>query len=110
MLVSAGGSPLLARLYGPAYLAGSEVLIWLALGMLAVAIAAPLQLALLAIGAPITNVYHHGTGLILLASCGWLWFDSLTLAHLGYIFALANLASASVLAGHLALRLSQPER
>lgn len=92
------GDFFLIRLYGPSYGAGAEALRWLALGMLGIATAAPLQLALLALGASVTNLYYHGMGLFLLAVGAWYGFESLALDGLGRLFGTVNLVSAAVLA------------
>jgi len=98
MLVFLCGDFFLIQLYGSSYAAGAEALRWLSLGMLGIATAAPLQLALLALGASVTNLYYHGTGLFILAGAAWYGFDSLTLTGLGRLFGTVNLLSAAVLA------------
>jgi O-antigen/teichoic acid export membrane protein len=96
LLLLAGPLPL-TQLYGPAYAEAAPALQWLAMGAAAVAVAAPLQLALLARGAPLSNLLYHGSALLAL-SLAVLLTEPASLLALARICAWVNVLGAAVLA------------
>jgi O-antigen/teichoic acid export membrane protein len=98
IVLALGGETLLARIYGPGFREGAAALAWLGLGMVAVSLAAPLQLALLALREPVTNLYYHGSALLWLALGAFAVSGRPSLAALGQIYGAVNLASVAMLA------------
>ncbi len=88
---------LLALLYGEAYRAGGDALAYMALGVVAIALSAPLQLAFLAMRMPVTNLLYHGTALILLLSLVAIFAGNLSLTVLGIFYGGVNFAALIVL-------------
>lgn len=98
LMLFAFGGTLLGALYGQAYVEGAAALGWLALGTVAVAIGAPLQLALLAQRAPATNLAYHGSALLLLAVAALATKGAPWLTVLGQIHCAVNAGATVVLA------------
>ena len=101
-LVFAGGlyhwaGQVLAWLYGDAYMSGAGTLGWLLFGLLAVAFAAPLQLALLAAGATLSNFIYQGLMLLLVLLAAVTLVGQLSLPVLAELYALINMAGALTL-------------
>lgn len=87
----------LTWVYGDAYVSGAAVLGWLLFGLLAVAFAAPLQLALLAAGATLSNFIYQGLMLLLLLLAAVTLVGQLSLPVLAGLYALINMAGALML-------------
>lgn len=92
LLAWLAGGPLLGLLYGKEFIVGAPALVYLAFGLMAVAAAAPIQLGLLALRAPISNVFYHGTNLGVLALLALIWHDQLSLQLLAKFYCGANVA------------------
>lgn len=106
VLVAVAGPQLLTALYGAGFASATSGMAGMALGMLALALAGPIQLALLGQGAPVTNVYFHGValaGLLLGALVLQPWAG---IAALGVTHAASWWAATAVL--WLALRRLRP--
>lgn len=88
---------ILRLFYGAAYMSGSAALCWLLLGLLAVAFAAPLQLALLAAGAAVTNFIYQGSMLFILSFAALMLAGQLSLGVLAALYALVNIMGALIL-------------
>lgn len=97
LVAVAAGGDVLSLLYGESYRVAAPALAWMSLGMCAVAASAALQLALLAMRAPATNLYYHGTALLLLAVVAWLLREQLSLLTLGRMYGAINVAALLVL-------------
>ncbi|MBI1906986.1 MAG: hypothetical protein HYS20_12265 [Rhodocyclales bacterium] len=97
LAVVAEGGNVLSLLYGESYRTAAPALMWMSLGMCAVAASAALQLALLAMRAPATNLYYHGTALLLLVVVAWLLREQLSLMTLGRMYGAINVAAFVVL-------------
>ncbi len=93
-----GGEWALAHLYGPAFRAAAVALPWMSLGLLAVAFAAPLQLALLALHAPVTNLLYHGSALLWLGLAMLAAQQQASMAVLGQVYGAVNVAATLMLA------------
>lgn len=93
------GAPLLSAIYGPGFLPAAGALPWMGLGLMGVAIAAPLQLALLALHAPVTNFYYHGGALLVLAPLAMVTYGAASITGLGQIYGAVNIAAMLVLGG-----------
>lgn len=96
LALALAGKLALSCLYGSALASAAVALPWLGLGLLAVALGAPLQLGLLALGAPATNLAYHGTALLTLVLAAAL-AGPLQLEPLSMTFAGANLLATAVL-------------
>jgi O-antigen/teichoic acid export membrane protein len=97
LMLSLGGDVLLERVYGAPFRGGAVALPWMGLGLVAVALAAPLQLALLALHAPVTNLYYHGSALAWLALCAVMVVGTPSLAALGQAYGAVNVAATLML-------------
>ncbi|HEX6706025.1 MAG TPA: hypothetical protein VF169_14790 [Albitalea sp.] len=97
LVLSLGGDALLVRVYGAPFREGAVALPWMGLGLVAVALAAPLQLALLALHAPVTNLYYHGSALAWLALCALMVVGTPSLAALGQAYGAVNVAATLML-------------
>jgi len=93
----AWGEGLLEAAYGSGFRIGGDALAYMSLGTLAIALSAPFQLALLAARAPVTNLYYHGTTLLLSLILAGVLISHLSLNVLGAIYGGANFASLLVL-------------
>lgn len=91
------GGELLEVLYGSEFREGGTALFYLVVAGVFIALAAPLQLALLAARVPASNLFHHATALLILAVAGVLMRDALLLENLAYIYAGVNFAGLLVL-------------
>ncbi|MET1080555.1 MAG: hypothetical protein ABWY06_21295 [Pseudomonas sp.] len=91
------GGSLLELVYGVDYREAGTALAWLGVGVVSIAVSAPLQLALLAVRAPVTNLYYHATALSLSVFAAVVFSDHLSLKVLGAMYAGVNLASLLVL-------------
>jgi O-antigen/teichoic acid export membrane protein len=91
------GSDLLVLLYGEAYRVGANALTYMGFGVVAIALSAPLQLAFLAMRAPVTNLIYHGTALLMLGSVATLFAENLSLPVLGAFYGGINTAAFVVL-------------
>jgi O-antigen/teichoic acid export membrane protein len=91
------GNQILSELYGPSFAAAAPVLRWLALGTVAVAFAAPVQLGLLARKQTRSNVQYHGIILFVLALGAIFTTLEPTLIQLGAIYWLSNCIGAVAL-------------
>lgn len=98
LLAWLAGEPLLGLLYGPDFSKGGPALVYLAFGLLAVAAAAPIQLGLLALRAPVSNLFYHGTNLTVLVVMALIWHDRLSLELLAQFYCGANVAGLLMLA------------
>jgi len=92
------GEHVLVLLYGPDFRAAAVALPWQAMGVVAVAVAAPLQLALLAVRAPTTNLIHHGSAIVVLALGAWVWQAQLDMLGLGRLQGIVGVVASGVLA------------
>lgn len=99
------GEPLLVGVYGEDFREGAGALAWISLAVVCIALSAPLQLALLAVRAPVTNLYYHATALLLTGLLALLLSDRLTLEVLGGMYAGVNLVSLLLLFGLFMARL-----
>ena len=99
------GSSALELLYGAEFRGGGTALSWMGWGTLAVAVAAPVQLALLALYAPATNLAYHGFNLTLLVAASWLGWGGLTVTRLGQFFGAINVLATLLLIMLLRARL-----
>lgn len=97
LLILLQSETLLAFTYGDEYRSAGTALIFLALGGLFIALAAPLQLALLAAHAPITNLLYHSSILLFIAFGSFLTWHFLTPLELSRIYFGANLAGFVIL-------------
>jgi O-antigen/teichoic acid export membrane protein len=95
--VLVGGEEVLFTLYGASFTEGADALSYMGFGIIAVALSGPLQLALLAVRAPVTNLIYHGFSLALLLFLSALFWPALTLSTLGLFYGGVNLASLAVL-------------
>lgn len=95
--VALAGGPLLQAVYGPDYVAGAPALVFFAAGLLAVAAAAPLQLGLLALRVPASNLAYHGVNLCVLLALAAALGATLSLRQLGLVYCLSNTAGLLVL-------------
>jgi len=95
--LSTMGDGMLSLLYGEHFRGGGAALAWMGWGTLAVAIAAPVQLALLAMHAPSTNFAYHGFSLSLLLGLAWLGWNSVDVTRLGQLYAAINTLAALLL-------------
>ena len=117
LALTVAGHWALGLLYGPAFVEARGALGWMGWGAFAVALAAPVQLALLALRAPSTNFFYHGCNLLLLLlGAAWFW-GHLGVLQLGQIYGVSNALGALLLTGLLWRRLRehgtaglQPER
>lgn len=91
------GELLLSSLYGDGLASAAVALPWLGLGVVAVALGAPFQLGLLALGASPTNLAYHATALLALVATAAL-IGPLQLEPLSMAFGGANLLATAVLA------------
>lgn len=98
---------LLMLAYGDEFRAATETLLYLALGGLFIALAAPLQLALLATRAPITNLLYHASILLLLIFASFLTWDFLTPTELSRIYFGVNFAGTLILSFFFWIRLAR---
>ncbi|KAA0948218.1 oligosaccharide flippase family protein [Pseudomonas sp. ANT_H14] len=101
LVVTFEGGTLLRQLYGEPFTAGAPALVFLALGLLAVACAAPVQLGLLALRAPVSNVFYHGSILLVVVVLAYFWRDRLSLVTLAQIYLGSNVAGLLMLLGLL---------
>jgi O-antigen/teichoic acid export membrane protein len=92
------GEQVLTLLYGPDFRAAAVALPWQAMGVVAVALAAPLQLALLAVRAPTTNLIHHGSAILMLGLGAWVWQGQLDMLGLGRLQGIVGVTATAVLA------------
>ncbi|SEM87211.1 Membrane protein involved in the export of O-antigen and teichoic acid [Pseudomonas sp. ok272] len=97
MLAGWAGGPLLGVLYGKEFSVGAPALVYLAFGLMAVAAAAPIQLGLLALRAPVSNLFYHGTNLGVLVVLALIWHDRLSLQLLAQFYCGANVAGLLML-------------
>ncbi len=93
LVLSLFGEHLLAALYGKDFTQGADALSYMGLAVIAIAISAPLQLALLATRAPITNLIYHGLALGLLTLLSGVFWPSFTTSMLGQIYGAINLTT-----------------
>lgn len=91
------GGELLTLVYGEAYAAAGMALTLMSVAVLGIALSAPLQLALLAVRAPVTNLYYHGTALLLSLGLALFFRGHLTLEVLAGMYAGVNLVALLVL-------------
>ena len=91
------GDDVLVLFYGERFRDGGAALAWMGWGTFAVAVAAPVQLALLALHAPATNLTYHGFSLVMLAVAAWLGWGALDAARLGQLYGVINLLGALLL-------------
>jgi O-antigen/teichoic acid export membrane protein len=92
------GEQVLTLLYGTDFRAAAVALPWQAMGVVAVALAAPLQLALLAVRAPTTNLIHHGSAIAMLGLGAWVWQGQLDMLGLGRLQGIVGVTATAVLA------------
>lgn len=99
------GGDVLARLYGAEFRDAGEALAWMSGGMCAVAAGAAIQLGLLAMRAPVTNLYYHGVSLVLLVAAAVWLRERLDLLILGQLYGAINVIGLSVLGMNFVLRI-----
>lgn len=97
LTVALAGEWLVTQLYGARFADAAPALPWLGVGLLAVAFGAPLQLGLLALGAPSSNLAYHGSSVLVL-SLAALALGTLPLQPLAQAYAAANVLATAVLA------------
>lgn len=97
LVVSLVGDKLLVAFYGESYRAGVNALFYMGFGVVAVALSAPLQLALLAARAPVTNFLYHASALSALALLSVIFWPYLAVTTLGAFYAGVNFAALIVL-------------
>lgn len=95
------GEPLLALVYGSGFAAQADTLAALGVGFVATALAGPLQLALLALGLPHTNVQFHAAGLATAVAAGVPLVAALGEVGAAIAYSLGNVVALGVLAGLL---------
>lgn len=98
-LATLGGEQLLSWLYGAAFAQARWALSWMCVATVAVALAAPLQLALLGLRVPVSNPVHHGSTLVVLALAVWWQQGRFTLLALGQWQAAVMVLGTGVLGG-----------
>jgi O-antigen/teichoic acid export membrane protein len=96
ILISFGESTLL-HLYGPTFRKGAMALAWFGGGALAICLAAPFQLGLLALNATVTNLYYHAMAGFSLLLGALLYLDSLTIVPLGVIYFVSSWTACALL-------------
>jgi O-antigen/teichoic acid export membrane protein len=96
LLIPFGESTLLG-VYGPAFREGAMALAWFGGGALAVCLAAPFQLGLLALNATVTNLYYHAMAGFCVLLGALLYLGSLTLVSLGVIYFVACWTACALL-------------
>lgn len=104
LVLSFCGDVVLVLVYGAPFREAVVALPWMGLGLVAVALAAPLQLALLALHAPVTNLYYHGSALAWLALCAVIALGRPSLAALGQAYGAVNVAATLMLVALFAMR------
>jgi hypothetical protein len=92
-------------LYGAEFRDAGEALAWMSGGMCAVAAGAAIQLGLLAMRAPVTNLYYHGVSLVLLVAAAVWLRERLDLLILGQLYGAINVIGLSVLGMNFVLRI-----
>ncbi|MBB2493537.1 lipopolysaccharide biosynthesis protein [Aquipseudomonas ullengensis] len=97
LVVSVEGDRLLVFVYGETYREGASALFYMGFGMVAVALSAPLQLALLAVRAPVTNLIYHASALFALLFLSAIFWPHLTTTLLGSFYGGVNFAALAVL-------------
>lgn len=97
LVVFLGGEELLVAVYGESYREGGGALLYMGFGVVAVALSAPLQLALLAARAPVTNLMYHSSALFVLLLLSAVFWPHLTTTALGVFYGGVNLAALGVL-------------
>ncbi|HLD67690.1 MAG TPA: hypothetical protein VJA19_16795 [Pseudomonas sp.] len=97
VIVGLSGNYLLALIYGESYRSGATTVSLMAIGVVAIALSAPLQLALLAAREPVTNFIYHGTALALLLVLAIVFSNHLSLETLGAFYGGVNLAALGML-------------
>lgn len=97
LVVSVEGDCLLVAVYGGSYRDGANALFYMGFGVVAVALSAPLQLALLAACAPVTNLIYHASALLFLLLLSALFWSHLTITTLGIFYGGVNFAAVAVL-------------
>ena len=93
------GETILARLYGPSFQEGAVAIIWFGGGALAICLAAPFQLGLLALNATVTNLYYHALSLCCIVTGVLFYLDVLNLIDLGRINFIASWIACLLLVG-----------
>ncbi|WP_289535260.1 hypothetical protein [Pseudomonas sp. SO81] len=106
-LVWLQGGALLALFYGDGYRVGEASLFYLALGGLFIALAAPLQLALLAARIPVTNLLYHAVSLLLIVLTSFLSWSVLSSDGLSHIYAGVNFAGFLMLICFFGVRVAR---
>ncbi|QKE63356.1 hypothetical protein HNE05_08255 [Aquipseudomonas campi] len=97
IVVAVEGDRLLVAIYGESYREGSSALFYMGFGVVAVALSAPLQLALLAVRAPVTNLIYHAFALLILLLLSAVFWPHLSTTTLGFFYGGVNLAALGVL-------------
>jgi O-antigen/teichoic acid export membrane protein len=95
--LSVFGERVLGELYGPSFVSATPALRWLAFGTIAVALAGPVQLGLLALGQTQSNLQYHGIILFVLALGATFTALEPNLLQLGAIYWLSNCLGAIAL-------------
>jgi O-antigen/teichoic acid export membrane protein len=97
IILSVFGERVLGELYGPSFITATPALRWLAFGTIAVALAGPVQLGLLALGQTQSNLQYHGIILFVLALGSTFTAMEPNLLQLGAIYWLSNCLGAIAL-------------